>query len=248
MITKQTFRERAYACYISGFKGESNASHHGESPAALKYRRYLKKSLSPWLQNTPRQAVIADLGCGDGMLLRVFQELGFTSLEGVDGSPEMVCLCQKHFPAVQLGDINTYLDNKPERYDVVALFDVLEHFTKEEGLNLLDKIANTLKPNGLLLLQLPNGDSPFTHSVFSADLTHESLYTRSSLAHLLAMAGMHLQSVDEHSPEPLDTKSTIRFVLWKTMRAFLHLAHRIETGGASSGVYTRVMRGCARKK
>lgn len=191
--------------------------------------------------------MIADLGCGDGMLLRVFQEMGFSNLEGVDGSPEMIRLCQKHFPAVQLGDISAFLDGKPERYDIIALFDVLEHFTREEGLDLLDRIAAALKPNGILLLQLPNGDSPFANSVFAADLTHESLYTPSSLTHLLAMAGLKMDSVKEQRPEPLGIVSTIRSFLWKMIHWIIHIYHRIETGGNASGIYTRVICACARK-
>jgi SAM-dependent methyltransferase len=248
LITKDEFRARAYACYVTGFKQTVAPSHAGDSASAVRYRDYLRRRLTPWLRSIPRTAVVADLGCGDGMLLRMFQELGFTDLHGVEGSKEMWKLCQKHFPKVKSGDLRDYLRKSVGAFDLIVLFDVLEHFTREEAVGLLDEIHAALRPGGWLLLQLPNGDSPFAGGVYAADVTHEALYTRGSLSHLLAIGGFDLAQVDEHSPEPTDFRSLIRWTGWKLMRALISLSHRIETGGTSSGIYTRVMRALARKR
>ncbi len=248
-MTKNEFRQRAYAAYASGFKAHiGGAENAGESPAAMRYRAYMKARLTPWLAAVPRTAVVADLGCGDGFLLRVFRELGFTALHGVEGSAEMAALCQRHFPAVVQGDLRDYLRGHTGAFDVIALFDVLEHFTREEGVEVLDEIAAALRPGGLLLLQLPNGDSPFAHAVYAGDITHEALYTKGSLAHLLAIGGFELVAAEEHSPEPVDLRSAFRWLGWQWLRFGIRLCHRFETGGVSSGIYTRVMRVCARKK
>lgn len=246
-MTKDEFRQRAYACYVTGFKQTVTTSHADDSTAAVRYRRYLRQRLTPWLKSIPRSAAVADLGCGDGMLLRVFQELGFTDLHGVEGSAEMWARCREHFPKVERGDLRDYLRKNTGAFDLIVLFDVLEHFTREEAVGLLDEIHAALRPGGWLLLQLPNGDSPFAGGVFAADVTHETLYTRGSLSHLLAIGGFALTQAEEHSPEPVDFRSMIRWVGWKIMRGIIGLGHRIETGGGSSGVYTRVMRALARK-
>ena len=248
-MTKNEFRQRAYAAYASGFKAHiGGAENAGESPAAIRYRGYMRARLAPWLATVPRTATIADLGCGDGFLLRVFRELGFSALHGVEGSAEMAALCQTHFPAVVQGDLREYLRGHRGAFDVIALFDVLEHFTREEGVEVLDEIAASLSPGGLLLLQLPNGDSPFAHAVYAGDITHESLYTKGSLAHLLAIGGFDLAAVQEHAPHPGDLRSTIRWAGWRLLRCGIRLFHRFETGGVSSGIYTRVMRAVARKR
>jgi SAM-dependent methyltransferase len=246
-MNKDEFRKRAYGTYVSGFKEAVTSSNAGESGGAVRYRKYLSRRLGPWLDGVPRTAVVADLGCGDGMLLRVFQELGFGNLRGVEGSGEMWALCRRHFPGVELGDIRAFLGRSVQAFDVVALFDVLEHFTREEGIGVLDEVFASLRPGGLLLLQLPNGDSPFAGGVFAGDVTHETLYTCSSLSHMLSMSGFELADVDEHSAEPLDMKSAVRWVGWKVLRAAIGACHRIETGGRSSGYYTRVIRVLARR-
>jgi len=247
-MTKDQFRARAYGCYVSGFKQEVSTSNAVDTPQAQRYRRYLRHRLESWLSQVPRNAAIADLGCGDGMLLRVFQEMGFTNLHGVEGSPEMVTKCRVYFPAVEQGDLREYLRSKVGTFDVVVLFDVIEHFTRAEAVDLLDEINAALKPGGLLVMQLPNGDSPFANAVFAADITHETLYTRGSLGHMLAIGGFELLAVDEHSPEPVDFSSGLRWLGWTLMRAGLVLCHRVETGGRSSGAYTRVIRAVARKR
>lgn len=245
-MNKQTYRNRAYACYSSAFRG-GRVSHAGDSPAASRYRAYLRRRLGCWLDGVPRSAAVADLGCGDGMLLRVFQELGFSNLQGVDGSPEMVAACKQHFPAVEAGDLRDYLRKSINRFDVIALFDVIEHFTREEGVEVLDEICAALRPGGLLLLQLPNGDSPFAGAVFANDATHETLYTRVSLAHVLAMSGFRTLGAEEHSPELVDLRSGFRWLGWKLLRTGIALCHRIETGGVATGLYARVMRVAAVK-
>jgi hypothetical protein len=131
---------------------------------------------------------------------------------------------------------------------VIVLFDVIKNFTREEAVEVLDEINAALRPGGLLLLQLPNGDSPFSHAVFAGDVTHETLYTRGSLGHMLAIGGFDLTAIDEHSPEPLDFSSVTRWLGWRALRLIIALCHRIETAGVSSGVYTRVMRALAYKR
>jgi trans-aconitate methyltransferase len=102
-MNKTEFRTRAYDCYVTGFKQTVTTSNACDSRPALRYRRYLQRRLRPWLERVSRDAEIADLGCGDGMLLRVFQEMGFQKLHGVEGSPEMHRLCQARFPEVEKG-------------------------------------------------------------------------------------------------------------------------------------------------
>ena len=247
-MTKNDFRQRAYAAYSSGFKAQAGAvGNASDSPAALRYRRYVQARLRPWVAGISRDAVVADLGCGDGFVLRVFRELGFENLHGVEGSAEMASLCQQHFPTVVQGDLREFLRRHSLAFDIVVLFDVIEHFTREEAVDLLDEVSTSLRPGGHLLLQLPNGDSPFATAVFAGDITHESLYTRGSLSHLLAISGFELVAIEEHAPHPIDLRSSVRWAGWRILRSILALCHRFETGGISSGVYTRVMRAAARK-
>jgi SAM-dependent methyltransferase len=245
MTNKAQFRDRAYGSYSSAFKSSLTTSVALDTNAAKRYRSYLASQLGPWLATVDRQGPVVDLGCGDGMLLRVFSELGFTDLSGVDGSPEMVEKCRAHFPKVEHGDLVGYLKATDRTFQVIALFDVIEHFTREEGLDLLDMVKGKLRPGGLLLLQLPNGDSPFAGAVFNNDLTHETLYTKNSLSHALRMAGFGDLRFQEHGPIATDARSSLRWLAWRCVRLLIKACHLAETGGVSSSIYTRVMRAVA---
>lgn len=79
------------------------------------------------------------------------------------------------------------------------------------------------------------------------DLTHEVSYTTISLNHILLACGFRDVQFQEHGPKPTSLKSAARFVAWGVVRQVIKLIHFVETGGPSTGTYTRVMRAYAVK-
>jgi hypothetical protein len=63
---------------------------------------------------------------------------------------------------------------------------------------LFASLEEVLAPGARLILQFPNGSSPFVGHYFNGDLTHRTLFTRGSLEQLLI--GTHLSLTGWHRP------------------------------------------------
>jgi 2-polyprenyl-3-methyl-5-hydroxy-6-metoxy-1,4-benzoquinol methylase len=74
------------------------------------------------------------------------------------------------------------LEEIRERFDVVLLFEVIEHLDLEEGIRLLKRIHELLNPGGRLILTTPNVFNP---SRYWRDATHKVAYCYDELAGLL---------------------------------------------------------------
>lgn len=74
------------------------------------------------------------------------------------------------------------LDDVKEPFDVVFLFEVIEHLDLEEGLNMFKKIHLILKEGGYLILSTPNTFNP---GRFWRDATHRVAYCYDELGGIL---------------------------------------------------------------
>jgi 2-polyprenyl-3-methyl-5-hydroxy-6-metoxy-1,4-benzoquinol methylase len=79
-----------------------------------------------------------------------------------------------------------------ESFDVVFLFEVIEHLGLEEGVQLLNRIYDFLKEGGRLILTTPNVFNP---SRFWRDATHKVAYCYDELAGLLMAQGFHIRGM-----------------------------------------------------
>jgi SAM-dependent methyltransferase len=82
------------------------------------------------------------------------------------------------------------LDEIQESFDVVFLFEVIEHLEMEEGVQLLKKIYNLLNGGGRLILTTPNVFNP---SRFWRDATHKVAYCYDELGGLLLSQGFQIK-------------------------------------------------------
>ncbi|MFC1539560.1 class I SAM-dependent methyltransferase [Candidatus Latescibacterota bacterium] len=232
------YRTRIYKKYSSLFKQEKSVFNEKEASSCLKSFDYY---LRGWLPEV-KESVIVDLACGNGKLLYFFKQRGFTNITGVDISPEQVMFARKVVSNVILANINDFLDDYQETFDLITGFDIIEHFNKDEVLNFLDNCYAALKPNGRIILKTLNADSPFGVSIHYGDFTHETGFTPESLAHLLRLCGFDSIDIREMSPVPIgySVKSTMRYIMWRAIRCLIKFYNLVETGGTGSGVYTRV--------
>ncbi|MEJ2445870.1 MAG: methyltransferase domain-containing protein [Exilibacterium sp.] len=108
--------------------------------------KVIKKALPPAGAN------ILEAGCGSLSLVEFSKDSHIT---GVDISQEQLdkntILNEKI-----LADIQTY-QFKPNTYDMIVCWDVLEHLTNPKAA--LDNMLPALKPNGIIVVAVPNIDS-----------------------------------------------------------------------------------------
>ncbi|MBN2185139.1 MAG: class I SAM-dependent methyltransferase [Candidatus Krumholzibacteriota bacterium] len=151
--------------------------------------RYYKKNLLAHLP-ADRTSPILDLGCGFGLFLDFLRERGFTSVTGVDICQPNVDICKSKGLSVSPGDNLTFLRNNPGRYSCIILNHLIEHYDKEDGLELLEADHRSLTADGTAISVCPNMANPLTAGRGRyADLTHETGYTEESLRFILQLGG-----------------------------------------------------------
>ena len=82
------------------------------------------------------------------------------------------------------------LEEIQESFNVVFLFEVIEHVDLEEGVQLLKRVYSLLKDGGRLILTTPNVFSP---SRFWRDATHKVAYCYDELGGLLLAQGFQIK-------------------------------------------------------
>jgi SAM-dependent methyltransferase len=114
--------------------------------------------------------------------------------------------------------------------DIVIAFDVIEHFTKDELLPFVNEVYRVLRKGSKWIIHTDNGESPFGGRNIYGDFTHETAFTRTSIARLLMSSGFSEVISLEDTPIPHGLKSAVRWLLWKAIRGRLRLYLAVETG------------------
>jgi len=225
---ENNYRNRIYGAYVSA---------HRQSLAlatldGLKLRRpYLQKLIRQYFPHD-RHATILDLGCGHGALIHFARLAGYRNLRGIDVSLEQVDAAKKlRIEGVEQGDAMEILVNEPdETLNCLITFDLIEHFTRNELISLIDAVFRVLRPDGRWIIHAPNAESPFGMRIRYGDLTHELAFTRTSLSQLLLSSGFSRVDCYEDQPVLHGAKSTARWVLWQVIRSILRFYMTVETG------------------
>lgn len=130
---------------------------------------------------------ILEIGCNKGYLLAALESHGYKNLYGIDLSPEDVETAKKLAPpaSITYADAFDYLDSNVEKFDVIILKAVLEHIPKDKVLPLLEKIKDSLRPGGSVIIDVPNMDWIFAQHERYMDFTHEVGFTKESLSQVM---------------------------------------------------------------
>lgn len=124
---------------------------------------------------------IIDLGCGYGTFLNALKSRGYKNLYGIEIGEEQKNFLNSKGLKVFQKDIINFLKEENEKYDFISLFDVLEHFTKNEIAEIIPMLKNKLNSQGKLIIRVPNGEAIFKGSIMYGDFTHETFFTKRSL-------------------------------------------------------------------
>ncbi len=204
-----------------------------------RFRRHLPRDLS---------APVIDVGCGSGGFVYYLRRVGYSDVSGIDLSGEQVAAARSlGIDGVTREDVRDHLADHPATYGAVVARDLVEHFTREEVIDLLILIQKSLLPGGVLLVQTVNLESPFSLRYRWGDLTHESGFTSYSLQTALQLAGFSQASSFPAPPVfRYSLKSAVRSVLWKGIESIWRFALLVESG-YGRGIFTANLVTAARK-
>lgn len=190
-----------------------------------------------------KEALIIELGCGDGLLQHLIKMHGYTNSKGVDISEKQI------ETAIRNGVNNVFLDDSYKyllkqnnnSLDLIVCYDVFEHYSKNDLIKIVMLMFRKLKKNGYIISHQPNGESPFGSSSRYDDFTHELSFTRLSISQIFLNHGFSSVICYEDKPIITGIKSFIRYLLWQAIiRNIILLYVYIETGTlVNSAIYSR---------
>jgi SAM-dependent methyltransferase len=167
------------------------------------FRRHLPR-VAPAARADGRPARLLDAGCGPGVMVPVWLELGY-DLTGIDFAPAAVDACTRRFAGSAAFRVNP-LDTTPEDapFDAVVCVDVLFHVVRDNAWeDALRTLAAATAPRGTLVIQ-ESLDPNRRRS------RHVRWRSRDDYRHALARNAMH---IDEHQLYHLPAEDTDKDVL-----------------------------------
>jgi 2-polyprenyl-3-methyl-5-hydroxy-6-metoxy-1,4-benzoquinol methylase len=210
--------------------------------------RLYAHNIKPHLPAGP-EAAIADLGCGFGLFLEYLRRAGYKNTVGVDICAANIRICnEQNFNVVQ-SDNHSFVRDRKEEFDCITLHHVVEHYYKDEALELLELVRESLKPGGVAIVVLPNMGNPLTagRSRF-IDITHEFCYTEESLTQIMNIAGF--SQVSMHPIDPYCLPNPLMNLAGKTAGWCFRTAVRILyllNAVRSTRIYSKHLMGIAVK-
>ncbi len=179
-----------------------------------------------------RSPDLLDVGCGSGTLLGLLKERGFRGT-GVDFSAEASkTALAEHGVRVTVGSLEQC--GFPDRaFDLVTMFHVMEHVANPR--DILAETARILKPDGVIVLQVPNIES-WQFKVFGAkwyglDIPRHVIdYPKSAMLNLLRDSGFTPVRVRDFNLR--DNAPALVSSIWPSLdpvsRAVRHRRHNVK--------------------
>lgn len=210
-----------------------------EDRANLAQRIYNYR-LRNWLPSN-RDSQILDLGCGDGVISS-FLVKNFSMVIGIDQDALKLESARVLGLITEQKDVLDFLSSTEQSFDLICAFDLIEHLGKAKIKLFLELCFKRLNKGGRLILQMPNPISPFGFGVFQSDLTHEFTLSPVLAVDLLEEAGFEGREWRETGPPfwGYSIQSTIRFLVWRSLRLIYRFIHFVEAGETSNFPLTRV--------
>ena len=139
---------------------------------------------------------ILEIGCGDGYLLKLAQDLGY-QINGIEYSESAVSKANSLLKNCCVHCIGSVVAdnfmNKPAQFDICILADVIEHI--RDPITLLYQIHKILKPGAVILLATPSLDSLTAKLMSSQWLEfkreHLFYFSRRTITDALVKTGYH---------------------------------------------------------
>lgn len=155
------------------------------SERSLAVERMLRGTVS-------EQSSIIDIGCGRGEILSHLSRSFKCRITGIEPSTEEACRTSERLGITIINGTLDSMGNSSNRFDVVILSHVLEHF--HDPREAVRKCAALLSPNGSFFIEVPNMLRPNPKKRLANWLAIEHMYyfTPHNLERILREAGLRV--------------------------------------------------------
>lgn len=149
----------------------------------------------PWMERLwagfppPARGSLAEVGCGHGSLLALFQRRGFT-VKGAELSPAAAAFCRsKGLDVVERASLDDPADQG--RFDVAASFQVIEHVLDPR--EFVARLVALARPGGAVVITTEDlWIAEYVRAVVRAKLRGEPAPYRTVTEHTFVFQGKHL--------------------------------------------------------
>lgn len=145
--------------------------------------RVLDKIASGLIQRSDK---LAEIGCGNGVLQLQIEKTYGKAVDGYDLNSVALSRTISGISNIFCYDISDQLQSLKEKYDLIFLFDVIEHITDESVF--LEKVLFHLKPGGFLVINVPAINA--LYSGYDAAVGHIRRYSSGGLNDLARDRGL----------------------------------------------------------
>jgi 2-polyprenyl-3-methyl-5-hydroxy-6-metoxy-1,4-benzoquinol methylase len=129
---------------------------YGYPPLAERARRDLTERDQYWMQHLLKYRLppgkTLELGCAHGAFVKLLGAAGFQS-SGMEMSPAIIARAREWFGVEMIRGPIEHADRPLGSYDVILMFDVLEHFAKP--VETMSAILELVADDGLVVIQTP---------------------------------------------------------------------------------------------
>lgn len=191
---------------------------------------------------------VLDIGIGCGEMLSAFKQMGYKNYQGIDISPSTISFCQRlGLNCTLISSTEDFLNNHGNHFDLITLCDVLEHIDKPKLIEFVRPLHHAIKPNGTIIIQVPNAQSPEPALHRYNDMTHETSFTENSLRQLLTVAGFkNIKFYPYEIIIGISIQDTIRKIIREGYLKTVHL-RRILTGDIHPKILSPIFFAVAKK-
>jgi 2-polyprenyl-3-methyl-5-hydroxy-6-metoxy-1,4-benzoquinol methylase len=166
---------------------------------------------------------VLDVGCGSGNFLkRIKEKTGFVT--GLEFNNMALEKCRKQGFEVFPDTIQKHADDRPEYYDVVCLFQVLEHI--HDIKSFMEACLKALKKGGRLIIGVPNNE-PYLqgyhkYSTLNLPPHHMGLWNKRAFESLQQLYNIRLTEVAYEAKGRLLLDAYFRVKWWLNIKSMIH--------------------------
>ncbi len=149
----------AYSSTYKDRREIMSSSNNEKKESYCERYKSIAKKIDAIAKNSTKIITVLDVGCGDGLLEHFFNESNI-KVTGIDISPASINSASskaKHGNQYNVCNAIDYAKRSDDKYDVVVLSDILEHFVSPK--TFLINVTRLLDANGVLIVTLPNADN-----------------------------------------------------------------------------------------
>lgn len=168
--------------YRQAYKGQREP----KAKNVYRSRRLAAQRLQVLAPHFPAGCRVLDAGSGSGEFLLVLREAGFRP-QGLETDPAYAAFAQRSYQVDVAAQGLLDADFPAGSFDAITLFHVLEH--QPDPVAVLARLGEWLHPGGVLVVEVPNLDSPHQHPAKRFHFAHVLGFTPASLGWAAHRAG-----------------------------------------------------------